>query len=76
MLQTQDGLAGEIFELDDGIIPIADLTLKINKLAVDTAYYELLASRVEMAAAKFDALYMTQKYMKVYDTVIDHQEVI
>lgn len=76
MLQTQDGLAGEVFELDDGMIPIADLASKINKLADDRSYYERFASRVEMAAAKFDVLSMTRKYMDVYESVINHQEAI
>ncbi len=66
MLQTEAGLAGEVFALRDWQIAIESLAEIIHNLADDRAYFDSLAGRVPAAARKFDPLVMVETYEGVY----------
>jgi glycosyltransferase involved in cell wall biosynthesis len=71
MLSTRDGLAGELFDLDDWRIPeqrVADL---IIRLAHDEDYYQSLLARAPDAATKFDPVSMVDDYEEVYRRCCD-----
>ena len=74
MLQTADGLAGEVFDLDNGTVPIERLSSIISDLAIDKDYCSVLTSRVEMAAKKFDVDRVTEEYLQVYESVLDGEQ--
>lgn len=66
MLQSNDGLAGELFDLVDWAIPIEAVGQIILKLANDTCSYKQLLGCVPLAASKFDPEVMVDKYESVY----------
>ena len=73
MLETETGLAGEIFELIDWQIPVNPLAKLISRLANDRAYYKLLAARVPEAARKFDPNLMAKSYEDIYCTLCNNE---
>jgi glycosyltransferase involved in cell wall biosynthesis len=66
MLASEEGLAGELFDLIDWTIPVEDVGQIIVKLANDPIAYQELRSRVPLAAVKFDTERMIEKYEVVY----------
>ncbi|TFW71664.1 hypothetical protein C3Y98_06140 [Methylotenera oryzisoli] len=76
MLSTEIGLAGDVFDLDNGMIPIQNLAERIINLATNSDYYETLCKRVGAAALKFDINAMTDSYINVYKSVTDAKEVV
>jgi glycosyltransferase involved in cell wall biosynthesis len=66
MLDTEEGLAGELFDLDGWSIPVEILGEIILRLAAHPANYQELLRRVPFAAAKFDPEKMVDKYESVY----------
>ncbi|WP_411879199.1 glycosyltransferase [Polaromonas sp. YR568] len=67
MLWTKEGLAGELFELDDWNISIEKLGETIVRLAnAPDQYWNSLKQRVPVGARKFDAGRMVEKYEAVY----------
>lgn len=70
MLKSDDGLAGELFDLEDWTIPVEAVGNIILKLANDQSSYYRLLSQVPSAAAKFDPEVMVDKYEAVYMSLI------
>ena len=66
MLSSQQGLAGELFALQDWRIPVAELSEYMVQLAYDSERYASLCSRVGAAASKFDPNAMATRYGQVY----------
>ena len=65
MLQTPEGPAGVLFELDDWQIPVAELSRLIHDLANDNQRYRELSARVPLAASRFDPERMADAYEDV-----------
>jgi glycosyltransferase involved in cell wall biosynthesis len=70
MLESPQGTAGHVFDLEDGRIPIARLAAFIRTVADDPALYDTMRSRVAAAAEKFDITHMTQRYEEVYESML------
>ncbi|WP_455230108.1 glycosyltransferase [Geopseudomonas aromaticivorans] len=70
MLDSSDGLAGELFALNDWGVDVGVLGKIILKLANDNLAYEQLLCRVPLAVIKFDACSMVDKYEDVYCGVL------
>jgi glycosyltransferase involved in cell wall biosynthesis len=66
MLDSEGGLAGEIFDLEDWTIPVETIGRIILRLANHPAAYQELLCRVPLAAAKFDPERMVDRYEAVY----------
>ncbi|CAN5251213.1 hypothetical protein BH10PSE19_BH10PSE19_07870 [soil metagenome] len=66
MLRTNEGWAGELFNLENWQIPVDELGTIIAQLAEDKQRYDLLAQQVPTAAAKFDLEKMVGQYERVY----------
>lgn len=71
MLDSERGVAGIVFELDDWTISDERLGRLIADLANDADTYSELLARVPIAAAKFDFDEMVSKYENIYGTVLD-----
>ncbi len=71
MLDSEHGVAGVIFELEDWTISVEQLGKLIADLANDTDKYSELLGRVPSAAAKFDFDEMVDKYENLYGTAMD-----
>lgn len=68
MLESEDGLAGELFDLEDWAIPVETVGRIILKLANDQITYKGLLDNVPLAADKFDISVMVDKYEAVYSS--------
>lgn len=68
MLELEDGLAGELFDLEDWAIPVETVGRIILKLANDPITYKGLLDNVPLAADKFDISVMVDKYEAVYSS--------
>ena len=66
MLDSPEGLAGEVFNLVDWEIPIETVGRIIVTLANDPLEYQRLLRCVTLATAKFDVCTMLDKYERVY----------
>lgn len=66
MLDSEDGLAGELFDLEDWTIPVETVGQIILRVANQPAVYQELLRRVPLVAAKFDPEKMVDKYETVY----------
>lgn len=69
MLQTPQGDAGVVFDLNNWQIPIESLARLISDLANDGVRYKQLCRCVPYAASKFDPEQMASDYEKVYSKV-------
>jgi glycosyltransferase involved in cell wall biosynthesis len=69
MLDSGDGLAGAMFELDDWSIDVPALAQQIAMLASDEDSYRQLQSRVAAAEKKFDPDVLARKHDAVYRQV-------
>jgi glycosyltransferase involved in cell wall biosynthesis len=69
MLDSGDGLAGAVFELDDWSIDVPTLAQQIATLASDGDSYRQLQSRVAAAEKKFDPDVLARKHDAVYRQV-------
>lgn len=69
MLLTEEGFAGELFDLTNWKIPVKALAESITKLANNHDYYHSLLKRVPLAAEKFSLEKMVQKYENIYRKV-------
>jgi hypothetical protein len=69
MLTTAQGVAGAVFALDDGQVPIEALAQMIADLAVDPDQLAVLRARVPLAAKRFDPELMRDRYAEVYTSV-------
>jgi glycosyltransferase involved in cell wall biosynthesis len=75
MLDSEGGLAGELFDLEDWAIPVEAVGQIILKLANDHGAYQALLGRTPLAATKFDPGRMVEKYEAVYGeclAAVDH----
>lgn len=70
MLLTKEGLAGELFDLENWKIPVKTLGHLIANLANDYEYYQSLLQRVPLAAEKFSIENMVLGYENVYQHVL------
>jgi glycosyltransferase involved in cell wall biosynthesis len=70
MLDSTEGLAGEVFGLEKWEIRIEDVGKIILTLANDPFAYQRLLRCVPLAAAKFDTCTMIDKYERVYIDVL------
>lgn len=71
MLETEDGLAGSLFDLEeDWSINCDMLAGKIAELASDDAFYKTLKARTPKAAAKFDPKHLCEAYDRVYQRAL------
>jgi len=68
MLESEAGLAGELFDLKDWAIPVEDVGRIILELANDPIAYSRLLDNVHLAADKFDFGVMVDKYEAVYSS--------
>jgi glycosyltransferase involved in cell wall biosynthesis len=66
MLESPEGMAGELFELDESNINVATLGAHIVQLANDDIKYRRLLRSVPFAAAKFNTSEMMDRYEEVY----------
>jgi len=66
MLETGEGIAGKLFDLESWEIPVEALGQIILTLANDSLAYQRLLRRVPLAASKFHAETMVDKYEEVY----------
>ena len=66
MLDTGEGFAGELFDLEDWTVPVETVGQIILRLSNQPAEYQELLRRVPLAAAKFDPERMVGKYEAVY----------
>lgn len=66
MLDSSEGLAGELFELDQWAIRVEVVGQIILRLANDACAYQRLLRCVPLAAAKFEVCTMVDKYERVY----------
>lgn len=71
MLSSKEGMAGVIFELENGFINIEKLGQLIIQLANDSSLYDTILLHVVDAAKKFDIDLMLDKYEKLYKQVIN-----
>ena len=70
MLDSCDGLAGELVALQEWVIPVEAVGQIILTLANDSFAYQRLLHRVPLAAAKFDTRVMVDNYEEVYKGVL------
>jgi len=66
MLDSEKGLAGELFDLEDWAIPVKAVGQIILTLANDHRAYQDLLCRTPFAATKFEPRRMVEKYEVVY----------
>ena len=66
MLESPEGIAGELVPLEDWTIPVEAVGRIIVRLANDASAYRRLLPCVPLAAAKFDTRTMVDKYEAVY----------
>ena len=70
MLKNSNGeLAGVVFELIEGKVPVETLSEILIRLANDSAEYEKISARVDGAAQKFSIEKVAEKYIEVYNAV-------
>jgi glycosyltransferase involved in cell wall biosynthesis len=62
MLRADEGLAGEVFDLEEWTIPVQRLGELIIKVAEDREHYHDMLERVPHAAAKVDSPTMVKDY--------------
>lgn len=70
MLDSDDGLAGELVALEEWAIPVEAVGQIILTLANDPFAYQRLLRRVPLAVAKFDTRVMVDNYEEVYRGVL------
>ena len=70
MLGTKEGLAGDLFDLNNWKIPISNLANHIARLATDSHYYCSLLGKARIAAKKFDPELLKENYHTVYSSVL------
>lgn len=70
MLDSEIGMAGIVFELEDWMINVEQLGKLIADLANDAEKYDELLRNVPIAAAKFDMNAMVDKYENLYSEVM------
>lgn len=70
MLWTEEGLAGEVFELTEWKIPVKSLGEIILSLANSPDKYRSLLERTGLAAKKFDPIQMVDSYESVYQACL------
>ena len=66
---TDGGVAGALFELKDGKVPVDTLTDIIVRLATDSSLYGELKRRVAPIARKFEISCTARQYIDVYNKV-------
>jgi len=66
MLDSPDGLAGELFSLRDWSLDVDAIGRAIVDLANQPSRYQTLCSRVSSAARKFSTMAMVDRYEEVY----------
>lgn len=66
MLQTDDGIAGAVFDLDEWSIPIVKVGNIIARFANNPDAYKQATSLAPTAARRFDPKIMIDKYEEVY----------
>ena len=72
MLQTASGdLAGIVFDLKDGKVPVKKLSEILENLANDEQKFLEISGRVSEASKKFLIENVSEKYVKVYKTVME-----
>ncbi|MFC4764053.1 glycosyltransferase [Dyella koreensis] len=74
MLGVGDGMAGEVFDLNDWNIEVESLAKQIAQLANDSDRYMKLATHVHAAAEKFDPDTMCERYEAVYRSCVGFQD--
>ena len=72
MLDSEHGVAGIAFELEDWTISVERLGKLIADLANDNEKYSELLGRVPGAAAKFDFDQMVDKYENLYSVAVEN----
>lgn len=70
MLWTEEGLAGEVFDLTEWKIPVESLGEIILSLANSPDKYRSLLERAGLAAKKFDPIQMVDSYESVYQACL------
>lgn len=72
MLETSSGdLAGIIFDLKDGKVPVEKLSEILMTLANDEKKFNEISSRVSEASEKFLIENVSEEYIKVYESVVE-----
>lgn len=70
MLATQDGLAGEVFTLNEWALDPEKIGQAIVDLANNQSRYQSLCARVAAAAENFETRAMVESYEKVYRSTL------
>lgn len=68
----EGGMAGILFSLNNGTIPIDDLTKIILLLSTDEKIYRLLKMRIGKVTEKFNIAYTARQYRDVYDKALNN----
>lgn len=76
MLDSQDGLAGELFPLKEWKIDVKELSRLLVNLATDDSRYLTLCTKVVSAAHKFSVITMIESYETVYRKVLSQPATI
>ena len=71
MLQTNEGMAGLVFDLNNWEIPVENLAKLIGTIANDSSYYGRLVDCVNSAAQKFDPNRMVEDYERIYFDLVE-----
>jgi glycosyltransferase involved in cell wall biosynthesis len=69
MLRTDDGIAGAIFLLRDGKIPIEEVADIVVDYATNDARYQEAKNAVAAAASAFDPIVMLGQYAEIYGEI-------
>jgi len=67
MLELPDGMAGVVFELHDGEIPVERVVIIIEKLVTDERYYNRCREFANIKAKDFDIEVVAKQYLEVFN---------
>jgi len=69
MLELPEGMAGVVFELQDGEIPIEKVASAIEELVKEEQFYEICKRYAEIKAKAFDIKAVAMQYLEVFNRV-------
>ena len=75
-LTTENGnVAGALFQLKDGQIPVAEVASLINLFVSDTLMYEKAKKTAKKRSSTFDITSVMQNYIKIYTSIVARKSV-
>ena len=67
MLTTSTGLAGEVLELDDWVVPVSNAAQTIAAFATNPTIYQYAKANTEEAASRFRIDAVVKKYVELFN---------